>query len=183
MKIDEVVLSELFGIKRRMNLRRATAAGQKDMQATADKLEREFANSLGFQGKNMKTASWNDVIDFLSSKNVDTSQIDTTLPLDTRKLFKDVVIKAKAQSGRKAPPATGSASPAAGSTATPAAKPKTPGAAPSSTSAPASSSYSQTLGSAQKLSAKEKRRLIQQLQKTLPPTKVPPVPLGGRTTT
>ena len=53
-------------------------------------------------------------------------------------------------------------------------------AAPKAAAGKTASAYTQTLGSAQKLSAKEKRRLIQQIQKTLPKATSSPEFRSGR---
>jgi hypothetical protein len=152
--------------------RKAFKSGQKTVKLTTDNLIRLFAEYLGVQGKgSLKQADVQDVINFLDDRNVDTSDIDTNAPMTPQRLKNIFQVKSRLAiqgKGSKAPPVQ-SSSPTTGNTAPPAVK--------------TSSAYSQTLGSAQKLSAKEKRRLIQQLQKGLPPTKVPPVPLGGKKTT
>jgi hypothetical protein len=179
MKIVEIIEAPISGIKQAaqglgsrvlkkvpgMKSTAANLAGKADLAATANNLYREFMTYLGTQNKNAESANTQDVIDFLDGKNVDTSDIDQNAPMTPDRINKIFLAKStQAMRGKGAKPA-----PTAQPSAAPAAKP--------------SSAYSQTLGSAQKLSAKEKRRLIQQLQKGLPPTKVPPVPLGGRKTT
>lgn len=148
----------------------ANLAGKADLGATANNLYRQFMNFLGTQNKNAKQADTQDVIDFLDGKNVDTSDIDTTQPMTPDRINKIFLAKStQAMRGTGAKPA-------------PSTQPPASSGAAQDGGGKASSAYSQTLGSAQKLSAKEKRRLIQQIQKTLPTTKVPPVPLGGRRT-
>lgn len=140
--------------------RRAFKAGSKVSGTAFKQLSNEFARYLGTQGKrSFKQAETQDVIDFLDSKGVNTSDIDTTQPMDQKRI--DNILKQKIQQtmSLKKPSAPGkTTAPVAGTT-------------PKSASGKTNSAYSQTLGSAQKLSAKEKRRLIQQIQKTLPQAK------------
>jgi hypothetical protein len=178
MKINDITEAPVSGFKQAaqgigsrvlnkvgMKSTAANLAGKADLSATANNLYRQFMTFLGTQNKNAKQADTQDVIDFLDGKNVDTSDIDTAQPMTPDRMNKIFLAKStQAMRGKGAKPA-----PAAANTG--------------STAPAASSAYSTTLGSAQKLSAKEKRRLIQQLQKGLPPTKVPPVPLGGGRTT
>lgn len=156
--------------------RRAFKTGQQVSGTAANNLKQELARYLGSQGKkSFDQADTQDVIDFLDSKGVDTSDIDKTAPMNAKRV--DNIVKQKVQQtmALKKPAASApSTAPQGGA----------PSAAPAPQSgAKTASAYTQTLGAAQKLSAKEKRRLIQQLQKGLPPTKVPPIPLGrGRPT-
>lgn len=181
MKINEITEAPVSGFKQAaqgigsrvlnkvgMKSTAANLAGKADLAATANNLYRQFMTFLGTQNKNAKQADTQDVIDFLDGKNVDTSDIDTTQPMTPDRMNKIFLAKStQAMRGKGAKPAPAAGNPSSGG----------------SSSSTASSAYSQTLGSAQKLSAKEKRRLIQQLQKGLPPSKVPPVPLGGGRTT
>lgn len=177
MKINEITEAPVSGIRQaaqgigsrvlnRLGAKDAAAnlAGRADLSATANNLNREFVRYLGTQGKSTKQATGRDLKAFLDTKNVDTSGIPNGV------LGQKRINAVMLQKSRQAIAGKG-------------AKKTTPTTAPSSSSnAPVSSAYNQTKTSAMKLSAKEKRRLIQQIQKTLPVTKVPPVPLGGRRT-
>ena len=97
MKINDLDenLNEFIPLtKRGRDLKRAQKAGKKDMVATADKLTREFAGYLGTQGKKVNQVVWQDIIDFLSYKKVDTSKLDTTQKPNLKKIFRDVAQKA-----------------------------------------------------------------------------------------
>lgn len=133
--------------------RRAFKTGTQVSGTAFRQLSNEFARYLGTQGKNsFKQADTQDVIDFLDSKGVNTSDIDTAQPMDQKRI--ENILKQKIQQ-------TMSLKKPAADTTT----------APKAAAGKTTSAYSQTLGSAQKLSAKEKRRLIQQIQKTLPQAK------------
>lgn len=148
MRINEVSSLNLNEFnpfsKRSRQLRKANIAGQKDLKATADNLGNEFASYLGTKGINLKQAGYSDLEDFFNKKNVDSSNIDKTVPFNAKRLQQIFMAKAKeAMQGQVKPAAS----------AEPAAK--------------ASSSYVQTKDAALKLNAKEKRRLIQQLEKSI----------------
>lgn len=137
--------------------RRAFNAGSKVSGTAFSQLSNEFARYLGTQGKrSFKQAETQDVIDFLDSKGVNTSDIDTAQPIDQKRI--ENILKQKIQQTMSLKKPAASSKPAGS-------------AAPKAAAGKATSAYSQTLGSAQKLSAKEKRRLIQQIQKTLPQAK------------
>lgn len=170
-KIDEFIPLTKQG---RM-IRRAEKAGGKDMKATLDKLIQDFAAQLGTQGSKFKTATTDDVVDFLQSKKVDTSDIDMNAPMTPKriktifqtKVKQQMAVKkaapqaAPAASGQQAAPtASATAKPAAGTSATPAATPKTQKVV-----------YSQVKKSAMSLTPKQKQMLILQLQKGLPKPK------------
>lgn len=137
--------------------RRSFKQGQKTVKLTSQNLMNQFAEYLGVQGKkNMRQATAQDVVSFLDSKNVETSDINIDEPMTPKRLKNIFTVKS-----REAAQGKGAKKPAA-----PKAKPTQ-----STKPAPKSSSYAQTKGSAMKLSAKEKRRLIQQLEKSLPAAK------------
>ena len=133
----------------------ANKSGKKTVQNTADNLMRQFSEYLGVQGKRRGQADTDDVIQFLQSKNVNVSDIDPTDAMNPARLKNIFQVKARnavlAKRGVNPAPSGGSATP------------------PTPTSN-AGSKYKQTLNTAKALSAKEKRRLITQLQKTLPGT-------------
>jgi hypothetical protein len=139
--------------------RKSFKQGQQLSKQAVSGLRNEFARYLGSQGKrNFNQATTQELIDFLKSKSVDTSDIDTTQPMNQKRIeniFKQKVQQTTSLSRPTASTQTGQTS-ATPAQAGPAAKP--------------SSAYTQTKTSAMKLSAKEKRRLIAQLQKTLPST-------------
>ena len=148
MRINEVSSLNLNEFnpfsKRSRQLRKANIAGQKDLKATADNLGNEFASYLGTKGMNLKQADYSDLEDFFNKKNVDSSNIDKTVPFNAKRLQQIFMAKAKeAIQGQVKPAAS----------AEPAAK--------------ASSAYVQTKDAALNLNAKEKRRLIQQLEKSI----------------
>lgn len=148
--------------------RRANKSGKRTVQKTADNLMQQFAEYLGIQGKKLGNAETDDVIQFLQSKNVDVSDIDDTMPMDKARLKNIFQVKSRNAVLRKRgvsqqPPAPAPSNPApSGSNQPPAASNPTP------SSGKKISAYSQTVQAAKKLSAKEKRRLIAQLQKSLP---------------
>ena len=129
--------------------RRAFKGGQGTLKKTTDNLKRQFASYLGNQGKkNFKQATTQDVIDFLDSKNVDTSNIG---PASMTPQRMDDIFLAKSKEaiqGKGGKPA-------------PKAEPE---------DIKTSSIYSQTKQLALNLNAKEKRRLIQQLEKSIKTT-------------
>ena len=126
--------------KRSRQLRKANIAGQKDLKATADNLGNEFASYLGTKGINLKQAGYSDLADFFTKKGVDSSNIDTTLPFNQKRLDQIFVAKSKeAMQGNVKPVSQEKVS----------------------------SAYTQTKNTALKLNAKEKRRLIQQLEKSI----------------
>jgi hypothetical protein len=100
MKINDILNEELVEFipltKRARTMSKAQKAGKKDMIATADKLNREFAGYMGTQGKKLNQVVWQDIIDFLSYKKVDTSKLDTTAKPNLKKVFRDVAQKAMA---------------------------------------------------------------------------------------
>lgn len=76
--------------------RREFKTGSKISSTAFKQLSNEFARYLGTQGKrNFKQAETQDVIDFLNSKGVDTSDIDTARPMDQKRL--DNILKQKIQ--------------------------------------------------------------------------------------
>ena len=100
MKINDILNEELVEFipltKRARTMSKAQKAGKKDMIATADKLNSEFAGYIGTQGKKLSQVVWQDIIDFLSYKKVDTSKLDTTAKPNLKKVFRDVAQKAMA---------------------------------------------------------------------------------------
>ena len=122
--------------------RRAFKGGRATLKKTTDNLKKEFASYLGRQGKkNFKQATTQDVIAFLNDKNVDTSNIGPAGMTPQR--MHDIFV-AKSQEAIMGK-----------------------GAKPEPKQEPVSSAYAQTKDSALKLNAKEKRRLIQQLEKSI----------------
>ena len=122
--------------------RRAFKGGRATLKKTTDNLKKEFASYLGRQGKkNFKQATTQDVIAFLDAKNVDTSNIGPAGMTPQR--MHDIFV-AKSQEAIMGK-----------------------GAKPAPKEEPVSSAYAQTKDSALKLNAKEKRRLIQQLEKSI----------------
>lgn len=93
MKINEFIPIT----KKGRDIRRAEKAGAADAKQSVSDLETEFAGVLGGQGKKFKTATTDDVIAFLKSKNVDTSRIDTSEPMNPKRINKvfSVLIKDK----------------------------------------------------------------------------------------
>lgn len=67
-------------------IRRAEKAGAADLKQTVQDLTTEFAGMLGSQGKKFKTATTDDVIQFLKSKKVDTKKIDAAQPMDPKRI-------------------------------------------------------------------------------------------------
>ena len=87
MKINEMQLDEFIPItKKGRAIRRAEKAGAADVKQTVDDMETEFASLLGTQNKRFKSATTDDVVAFLKSKKVDTSRIDTTQPMNPKRI-------------------------------------------------------------------------------------------------
>jgi hypothetical protein len=168
MKIYEVYDKEIKEFnplsKRSRELRRYQKAGKKDLQATAQNLENEYASYLGMQDVKPRNAGYNELTAFLKKKGI-SANIDTSVPYNQKrinqiftKLSKDAIAGASsnADQPKSAPSAkkpTTKASPKTSSDTKPAAKP--------------TSNYSKLKTSAMQMSAKEKRRLIQALQKDI----------------
>jgi len=149
--LDESVLNEFIPLtKRGRALRKAEKKGAADMQASVDNLKNELGSYLGAQGKRVKTATTDDVIAFLKTKNVDTSDIGTSDPMTPKRI--DNIFKIKVQ--RKM----------AGQQVTP--KQDAP-ASSDKEEKPKISNYSQAKKLAAGLNAKEKRRLADQLLKSI----------------
>ena len=93
MKINEFIPIT----KKGRDIRKAEKAGAADAIQSVSDLETEFAGILGGQGKKFNTATTDDVIAFLKSKNVDTSRIDTSEPMNPKRINKvfSVLIKDK----------------------------------------------------------------------------------------
>ena len=122
--------------------RRAFKGGQGTLKKTTDNLKKQFASYLGRQGKkSFKQATTQDVIAFLDDKDVDTSNIGPAGMTPER--MHDIFV-AKSQEAIQGK-----------------------GAKPTPKKEPVSSAYTQTKDSALKLNAKEKRRLIQQIEKSI----------------
>lgn len=139
----------------------ANIAGKADLGATANKLHQQFSGYMGTQNKDISRATGKDLKAFLATKNVsvnvpngpiDPSRLDKML----LKIARDAMNK-KSNSKQPSAPASSGSNQQQPSAPTPTSNKRT------------QSAYSQTVQAAKKLSAKEKRRLIAQLQKTLPP--------------
>lgn len=155
MKINEMSdleLDEFIPLtKRARALRKAEKKGAADMQASVDNLKNQFGSYLGSQGKRVKSATTDDVIAFLKTKNVDTSDIGTSDPMTPKRI--DNIFKVKVQrkmAGQQVTPQQ-DAAPTSGEGET----------------APKASNYVQAKKLAAGLSAKEKRRLADQLLKSI----------------
>jgi len=150
--LDESTLNEFIPLtKRGRALRKVEKKGAADMQASVDNLKNEFGSYLGAQGKRVKKATTDDVIAFLKTKNVDTSDIGTSDPMTPQRL--DNIFKVKIQKKM------------AGQQVTP--KQDTAPSDDKVTSSPKTSNYTQAKKLAIGLNAKEKRRLADQLLKSI----------------
>lgn len=153
--LDESTLNEFIPLtKKGRAIRRAEKAGAADLRDNVTRLTKELAAYLGGQGKQMKSATTDDVIQFLKGKNVDTSNIGTSDPMNPKrieKIFTAKVQKKMAGQSIVAPQ--------------PSAEPQKD----NSKSAPVkvSSAYAQTKKAALSLNAKEKRRLADQILKSI----------------
>lgn len=155
MKINDIMnesqLDEFIPLtKQGRDIKRAEKAGAADLKQTISDLTKEFASVMGSQGKRVKTATTDDVINFLNSKNVNTSKIDTTQPMNPKRI-QDVfttLIKDK-MAGKN----VGAA--------------KTKTAEPASDPKVVKSVYSQTKAAFAQLNMKEKRRLLAALEKDI----------------
>jgi len=117
----------------------ANLAGQADLEQTANNLHREFNSYLGTQGKTMKIATGKDLAAFLKTKNHKTSA-----KISSGVLQKDQLNQILMTVSREAMAGQGG-----------------------TTNEPESATYVQTKDQALKLNAKEKRRLIQHLEKSI----------------
>lgn len=161
MKINDILtesqLDEFIPLtKQGRMIRRAEKAGAADLQATANKLLQQYAAHLGTQEKKVKTSDYNDLFDFLKRKNVDTSDIDTTPPINAKRL--KTIFLAKSKQAMIPTQSSGQ---------------KTPSKEPKQPATKVSSAYMSTKNAALKLNSKEKRRLIAQLQKSVDNTARP----------
>tara|TARA_B110000259_G_scaffold155518_1_gene176679 strand:+ start:284 stop:856 length:573 start_codon:yes stop_codon:yes gene_type:complete len=136
-------------------------AGKADLSDTANTLYNEFRQYLGTQGSDVKTATGEELSAFIKSKRVKVPSIPRG-PVNKQimdKVFMQVAKAAIASKQGVKAPAQAAPAQAAPAQATPqAAAPK---------KVPVSSVYVKTKDSALKLNAKEKRRLIQQLEKSI----------------
>ena len=163
-KLDEFDMP-VFGKKAKM-IKRAEKAGAADLKQSVDDLSAEFAAQLGTQGKKFNTATTDDVIAFLKTKKVDTSKIDTTQPMDKKRigLIFNTLIKDK-MSGKSI----------SGNNNSKEAKPKTDPKVLKTV-------YAQTKAALSTLNMKEKRRLLAALEKDItanakkPAAKAQPAP-------
>lgn len=114
MKINQIIIketdvNEIAFTRRGREQNRAFKQGKNTLKYTTDNLTKEFAQYLGAQGKkNFKQATTQDLINFLDSKNVDTSDIATAEPMDPKRMANIFRVKSSdAISGRgaKKPPA------------------------------------------------------------------------------
>lgn len=150
--IDENILDEFIPLtKKGREIRRAEKAGAADVNDNVTRLTKEFASYLGSQGKRVKTATTDDVIQFLKTKNVDTSDIGTSDPMNPKRI--DNIFRTKIQ---KKMSGQSIASSQDSNTTT-----------KQSTTQKTSSSYVAAKDAALKLNAKEKRRLADQLLKSI----------------
>jgi len=100
MKLNDILnesqINEFIPLtKQGRMIKRAEKAGAADMKASADKLLQQYAAHLGTQQKNVKKSSYDDLFDFLKSKKVDVSNIDTTVPINTKRIMQIFTAKIK----------------------------------------------------------------------------------------
>lgn len=151
-EMSDLELDEFIPLtKRGRALRKAEKKGAADMKASVDNLKNELGKYLGAQGKRVKSATTDDVIAFLKTKNVDTSDIGTSDPMTPKRI--DNIFKVKVQ--RK----MAGANLADPQGDTQQQKQQQP--------TKVSSGYAQVKDVALKLNAKEKRRLADQLLKSI----------------
>lgn len=153
--LDESTLNEFIPLtKKGREIRRAEKAGAADLNDNVTRLTKELAAFLGTQGKRLKAATTDDVVQFLKGKNVDTSDIGTSDPMNPKRIEK--IFTAKVQKKM-----------AGQSVAAP--QPSVEPQKDTSKSAPVkvSSAYAQTKKAALSLNAKEKRRLADQILKSI----------------
>ena len=153
--IDESTVYEFIPLtKKGREIRRAEKAGAADLNDNVTRLTKEFAAFLGTQGKRLKSATTDDVVQFLKSKNVDTADIGTSDPMNLKRIEK--IFTAKVQKKM-----------AGQSVAAPQPKTEPKQNAPKAAPAKVSSTYAQTKKAALSLNAKEKRRLADQILKSI----------------
>ena len=131
-------------------IKRAEKAGAADLKQTVQDLTTEFASMLGTQGKKFKTATTDDVIQFLQSKKVDTKKIDTAQSMDPKRIQTIFTTLIKDKMGGK------SIASGASKAEQPATDPKV-----------LKSVYAQTKDAFAQLNMKEKRRLLAALEKDI----------------
>ena len=133
--------------KRGREQRRAFKTGQSTLKLTTDNLKKQFAEYLGGKGKkNFKQATGEDFANFLKTKRHQTKASIPSGPLSKNDLNNLL--------------ATASKEAIAGQGGIPQQQ-------PAQQQQKVSSAYVQTKDAALKLNAKEKRRLIQQLEKSI----------------
>ena len=171
MRINDILtesaqLNEFIPLtKQGRAIKRAEKAGAADLKQTVQDLTTEFASQLGSQGKKFKTATTDDVIAFLKSKKVDTKKIDTTQPMNSKRIQTIFTTLIKDKMGGK------SIAGGADTTEQPKTDPKV-----------LKTVYAQTKANFDKLNMKEKRRLLAQLEKNInsnakkPAAKTQPAP-------
>jgi len=156
MKLNDILtesqLDEFIPLtKQGRDIRRAEKAGAADLKQTVKDMETEFAGILGSQGKKFKTATTDDVVQFLKSKNVDTKKIDATQPMDAKRMQTIFTTLVRDKMGGK-----NIAGGASAPTTDPTTDPKV-----------LKTVYSQTKAAFSKLNMKEKRRLLAALEKDI----------------
>lgn len=154
MKLNDILnesqINEFIPLtKQGRMIKRAEKAGAADMKASADKLLQQYAAHLGTQQKNVKKSSYDDLFDFLKSKKVDVSNIDKTVPINTKRIMQIFTAKIKEKMANK--PTADSSTASATKTA---AKPTT-------------MTYAQIKKGAMGLTQKQKQALVKQLQQGL----------------
>ena len=146
-------------------IKRAEKAGAADLKQSVDDLTTEFASMLGTQGKKFKTATTDDVIQFLQSKKVDTKKIDANQPMDPKRIQTIFTTLVKDKMGGK------SIAGEPDKTQQPPTDPKV-----------LKTVYAQTKDAFSQLNMKEKKRLLAALKKDItantkkPATKAQPAP-------
>jgi len=159
MKLNDILtesqLDEFIPLtKQGRAIRRAEKAGAADVKQTVKDMETEFAGILGSQGKKFKTATTDDVVQFLKSKNVDTKKIDATQPMDAKRMQTIFTTLVKDKMGGK--------NIAGGASA-----PTDKGTQPATDPKVLKTVYSQTKAAFSQLNMKEKKRLLTALQKDI----------------
>ena len=155
MKLNDILtesqLDEFIPItKKGRMIKRAEKAGAADLKQSVDDLTSEFASQLGSQGKKVKTATTDDVITFLKSKKVDTKKIDTTQPMNSKRIQTIFTTLIKDKMGGK------SIAGGDDTTEQPKTDPKV-----------LKTVYAQTKNAFAQLNMKEKRRLLAALEKDI----------------
>jgi len=107
MKINDVIIESQineFGLtKKSRAVRRGRKEGKEKLKQVTVALYQDLAQFLGVKGKKISKADTADIIEFLNTKGLDSSDIDTDLPMNKSRIDKILKVKAKDKLFKKSP--------------------------------------------------------------------------------